>query len=156
MKHMHQEPLLDAAKKRREYLRKKANASGAIVMVCVIGGLTVAGLLGILIQGVLFTPVNSPYRPLGMAVVIIIPSLILVGFINAFKSEVNRARSIIYVPPVREQVAALSADEVLLRGSEPPTATRDELLRAAHPVTASVSRELLRSNQPPVEENIQQ
>ena len=60
--------------------------------------------------------------------------------------EMRRAASISYVPPVREQIAALSAEEVLVRASDPPTATPMELPRAAHEATQTAAEELLRPN----------
>ena len=44
----------------------------------------------------------------------------------------DRLVGLAYVPPVAEQIAALPAEEILLRGSDQPAATPDELLRAAH------------------------
>jgi len=44
------------------------------------------------------------------------------------------------------QLAALPADEILVRASDQPTATPDELLRAAQAATKTNSEELLRAN----------
>ena len=57
---------------------------------------------------------------------------------------IYKARQVPYVPPVRRQTADLPADEILLRGVEEPSATTDELLRAAHTGTTAPSNELLR------------
>jgi len=51
-----------------------------------------------------------------------------------------------YVPPVAEQIAALSADEILLRGSDEPAIGPEELLRAARAGTAEQAEELLRAD----------
>jgi hypothetical protein len=56
------------------------------------------------------------------------------------------ANSLRYVPPVAEQLAALPADEVLLRSSEQPAAAADELLRAAQEGSVTEAVELLRAN----------
>jgi hypothetical protein len=52
-----------------------------------------------------------------------------------------------YVPPVAEQLAALPAEEVLVRASDEPTATPDELLRAASAGVETQADELLRPRQ---------
>jgi hypothetical protein len=56
----------------------------------------------------------------------------------------DRVIALPVVPAVREQIAALPAEEVLLRGAETPVATPDELLRAAREATASAPHELVR------------
>jgi hypothetical protein len=61
-----------------------------------------------------------------------------------WRSSAKAAKAIPYVPPVREQIAALPADEVLLRGSDPPVARPDELLRAARQGTQTGAEELMR------------
>ena len=62
----------------------------------------------------------------------------------------------LYVPPVREQIANLPTKDVLLRGSNLPTASSDGLLRAAHPRTTDSPGELLRANEPPTDEKVPQ
>jgi len=59
------------------------------------------------------------------------------------------AESIIYVPPVRDQIAALPQHAILLRGSEQPTATADELLRATKEPNETPSEQLLRASAMP-------
>ena len=48
---------------------------------------------------------------------------------TALKAQ-NRSVDIPYVPPVAEQIAALPAEDILVRGSDRPAATPEELLRA--------------------------
>jgi hypothetical protein len=52
-----------------------------------------------------------------------------------------------YVPPAREQIADLPADEVLLRGSDQSAASPDELLRSAYWRSPGSSDMLLRADQ---------
>ena len=59
-----------------------------------------------------------------------------------FKS-VTKLEAIPYVPPVAEQLAALPANEILVRGSDEPAAAASELVRPASD-RETVSDELLR------------
>lgn len=68
----------------------------------------------------------------------------VVAFVGCRKAKFRGDR-VAYVPPVREQIAVLPADEVLLRGSDHPAAAPEELLRAAQQVTETASEELLRA-----------
>ena len=57
------------------------------------------------------------------------------------------AERIVYVPPVREQVAALPADAILVRGANQPAAAPGDLLRAAQAGSKTeVAQELLRGS----------
>lgn len=64
-------------------------------------------------------------------------------FARLWRSSATAANTLDYVPPVREQIAVLPADEVLLRGSDEPSATPEELLRAAHGGTVEAGEDLL-------------
>lgn len=69
----------------------------------------------------------------------------LIGAIST-AAQVNRKfEALPCVPPVREQLAVLPADEVLLRGSEMSAAAAAELLRAAHNADNSSDDGLLRA-----------
>jgi hypothetical protein len=57
----------------------------------------------------------------------------------------DEAKDLPYVPPVAEQLAALPANEILLRRSERPIVQRDEFLRAAQAGSTTVTKELLRA-----------
>jgi hypothetical protein len=46
------------------------------------------------------------------------------------RSTIDRVSSMPYVPPVREQISAMAAESVLVRGSAAPADDRGELLRA--------------------------
>ena len=50
-----------------------------------------------------------------------------------------------YAAPVHEQIAALPAEEILVRSSKQPTAAPEELLRAAHAGEVDSAQELLRA-----------
>lgn len=137
----------DAVKKRQDYLRKRAVANtlqlvGAVTTIgC--GLIWLLSLVGI-IAGV--SASLSLLPALLGAGLLALPSLgaatlLASGF---WHSSAEAAKSIPYVPPVHEQLAALPADEVLLRGSRQPAAAPDELLRAADPVPVVSHRELLR------------
>ena len=52
----------------------------------------------------------------------------------------------IHVPLVAEQLAALPAEEILLRGSYQPVAAPDELLRVAHDRAETEAEELVRAH----------
>ena len=60
------------------------------------------------------------------------------------RDRVRKLQSLPYVPPVHEQLTSLPA-EVLLRSSDEPGATPEELLRAARPGAADPAEELLRA-----------
>jgi hypothetical protein len=70
-----------------------------------------------------------------------------VGLVVSFRFR-KEMRKTAYVPPVAEQLAALPADKVFLRGSDQPTATPDELLRAAQARTEVDEESLLRPSEP--------
>jgi hypothetical protein len=61
-------------------------------------------------------------------------------------SSLKEARSLPYVPPVAEQISALPAEKILVRCSNEPTATPEELLRAAQARAEQPAEELLRAD----------
>jgi len=65
------------------------------------------------------------------------------GRIMAVRAKAREA-SLLYVPPVRQQISTLPAEEVLLRGVEAPAAATHDLLRAAQEGAKMGSGELLR------------
>ena len=131
------------AKKRREYLRKKARTG--------IGGTATAGIsigLGLVAALLIFAAVQNIGFSRGNIVLFAFLAFavlaVAVYFGHVSVSSFKEARAIPYIPPVREQIAALPADEVLLRGSDQPAASPVELLRAAHDGTETEAGELLR------------
>jgi hypothetical protein len=61
----------------------------------------------------------------------------------------QKSETLQYVPPAHEQVLTLPAAKVLVRGSDQPAATPDELLRAAHSGTETTSDDLLHPTENP-------
>jgi hypothetical protein len=62
-------------------------------------------------------------------------------------SALKDASAVLYVPPVAEQLAALPAEEILVRGSDQPAASPDELVRASASTEETPTSELLRAEQ---------
>jgi hypothetical protein len=139
----------DGARKRREYLWKKAAAR----LLQAIGGVTTVGcgllwLLALAGTIVAIAVARSPLPSLlaaGLAALVCVGAATLIarGF---WRASAEAAEAIPYVPPVAEQVAALPAKEVLVRGAHQPLDSTDELLRAATPHAAVDAAELLRAN----------
>ena len=69
---------------------------------------------------------------------------LIICFFAALDVFARRLPTISYVPPVSDQIAALPAEETLLRGSDEPAAGPGELLRAAQSGTLQPSKDLLR------------
>jgi hypothetical protein len=133
----------NAAKKRREYLLAKARCK----TIGAVSGLVTLGIiaLAVIIFGLAFscTDVCGALMLAGnVAVLAAIPGAM-------WRKSAKFSASLVYVPPVREQIAAFPAEEVLLRGSEQPTATPEELLRAAQVGSETASEELLRAEHTP-------
>jgi len=145
--------LADLAKKRRENLMKKSRAN---TMLCV-------GFILLLLFGVstLFFGMATLYSLQSLTMSIsspltaIISAIGMTAFccplayffgIRIMKKAGNDMAELRYVPPVRDQLAALPAEEILVRGSGQPAATPEELLRAARAGTADAREELLRAN----------
>ena len=126
----------DITKKRREYLRKKAKV---LVPAFIVGCLSLLLIVFVLkLAGQPGTMSNTQFVAFVLAIVLMVPCTI------AIIASEKKALSIAYVPPVAEQITTLPADEVLLRGSDQPTAKSDELLRAAQPGQELATEELLR------------
>jgi hypothetical protein len=143
----------DPAKRRRTYLQKKGGAGfllTLLVLACV--PFAVIGLLSILefTGGSLRGP-QIPYVPWGIRGSLVLLILLSIGPLVAamrMARRVNRTyTSLPYVPPVRQQIETLSATEVLVRSSNEPTATADELLRAAREGAETEAGELLRASE---------
>lgn len=131
----------DRTKMRREYLWKKEIAYfrlvltiGMFILCCISVRYVVLRLSH---QGTI------PKVVLGVTL-LGVSSLLLVKALSRAKSELVFAVSIPYVPPIHDQIAALPAEEVLLRGSQASPAPQEELLRPAGKVETR-AEELLRS-----------
>ena len=145
----------DAATKRRAYLRKKAavlvlqtctvlvcvgSPIIAVFVICWLAQLGLRPLHDLLVTGV---SLDVPRLPI---VVLVILALLYTAT-RARKQISEKSRLLSYVPPVRKQIAALPAEEVLLRGSDQPGATPEELLRAAQFGGVLPVEELVRAEQ---------
>ena len=139
MSHARKGPAQDAAGRRRDYLRKKAMATIPAVVAGALSVLLVSFLLKLALQR--GTMSDSQFAAFLLFLVLTVPCSIVIVFCE------KKRLSIPYVPPVAEQVAALPADEVLVRASDEPPATPEELLRAAREGTVTVAEDLLRSNE---------
>ena len=145
----------DRAKKRREYLRKKATVLSAlwtariIVVAGVIFSVVMLLWLLVILNYIPYGLFNNDVHGLAAMLLKILLALIFCPAIVAASYFVTRdqskkARAIQHVPPVRNQIDTLPAEELLLRGSTQPTVEPDELLRAANTVTEPNARELLK------------
>jgi len=134
------EPLANLSKERRGYLIANTLYKYSIVGYGLVSGMT--GLLAIVLVGALFIP-NS--RKLPLIVTSLICGALSTACVRLCKHCVNSVRALPYVPPVAEQVAKLPADAVLVRGSDRPSATPEELLRVASESNSRAGEELLRA-----------
>lgn len=148
MDHAHSNQASDPAARRRQYLAKKAGIAVLMVVAVLVGAIGALAFLYYL-----------PYLNLGPlrhlwvgGVSISVPTVLAVGVaFGAFVITTRRAakdlsaksRSIPYVPPIREQIAALPDEVILVRASDQPAAEPGELLRAARSTTATPDAELL-------------
>lgn len=148
----HTDRVKDAGKRRREYVRKLAIALSVIALVCVIGAFAVPAAMAATILAMMLMPksLSDGVRiPLAVLATIGIPTFVLLRVILLYRSQVDKARGIAYVPPVAEQIAALPAESILVRGSEQPAAQPEELLRAAQSGAETEAGELLRAGSKP-------
>ena len=137
----------DAATKRREYLQRKRKIYAAMFAWGLISvGVLVLGVSIIVCTGWLSWFFRRyDVLVLGITLVVLLVLPFLCGFMGAYL-EAGALRNIEYVPPVHKQLAALPADEVLLRSSDQPATEPSELLRAAQEGTGKGAEELLRPN----------
>jgi hypothetical protein len=132
----------DRANKRREYLRKKGLAWIHGSLGLAVAAVFVAAALWML--GVMNSPgYAEAVDGVGLAILALCIGFIIYGSVHC-RDAAKNVKSIPYVPPVREQITALSADEILLRGSDHPVVAPHELLRVAHNRPETDTEELLR------------
>jgi len=129
----------DAAKNRQDYLLAIVGTYG---MLCI--GLGFAVVFGIL---TLVCASMCGEGSIGISfVAMAITGALAFSGIHTIRTANKRAANITYVPPVREQIAVLPAEAILLRSSDQPGATPGELLRAVRAgETADEAGELLRA-----------
>jgi hypothetical protein len=140
MKQTHKDPVKDAAQKRRDYLVAKAKihsiseTSRIAVVIFTIG------------TGFMFLVDFGHFLPTWVVLIAGLLNAVLAAVAYRIMKRADaRAKALTYVPPVAEQIAALPASDVLLRGSEQPIAAPEELLRAAQTGSETASEELLRA-----------
>jgi hypothetical protein len=149
-------PMEDPAKKRREYLLQKSGMVSRVwIYNCAVLGYGALSLC----SGCLFTYcalgpsgfLRESFDPFAYLILASLFALIIVfGFLAWIAAKPSGlssldATSIPYVPPVNQQIAALPADAVLVRGSDEPPTSSDELLRAAREGADAEAAELLRA-----------
>ena len=139
----------DAAAKRREYLRAKVG------MVAIIG---FGAALILAIAFVTLAVISNVFSRMHLmdisimvmcAVFLAIAGVLTYAGVDAVRIAHKQSAALPFVPPVDEQIAALPAVEILVRGSEPPAAQPEELLRAAQRGVETDPTELLRAEQSP-------
>ena len=150
-------PSTNAEQKRREYLQAKASAALLITV-----GSTIAGGSFVLLIMMSLVPAYQQYFTSSVDwsvlpvlnislnswpcfLIFVVTVLVFFGGLGMRRNALKEARRLVYVPPVAEQVAALPAEEILVRGSERPDAAPPELLRAAHSGNIEDANELLRA-----------
>src|SRR5205807_2266285 len=132
------EPVEDREAKRRRYLVRKATANTLAFIGCgtAFCFVLLAVFFAVPFLFLLFLSMNRGGLDAGFAAGYVFGLLVLVGLASLggrlYRTSEQAARFMPYVPPVDDQVAALPAEEVLVRGSAEPTDPSKELLRAAH------------------------
>lgn len=140
--------VVDGARKRRKYLLARA-AVGAmgcsgVGIVIGFGFLTLVCALSIPFVLVLLQLCGPAVLVLCIASTAVNGALTLLG-IRAVREANQRAAEMSYIPPIREQIAALPDEGILLRGSDQPAAVPEELLRPADSGSHTADENLLRA-----------
>ena len=151
----------DAIKKRRDYLRTFVGvyakcALAVVACICFIVGCFygcnyfIDRQLDIQDKSIIWLAIRSLVEFVGATIfaVGLLAAWVGIAILGSVKQD---AEAIPYVPPVHEQIAALPAEDILLRGSDHLEALPGELLRAAQAGTETASEELLRAQQTAVE-----
>ena len=138
MNQMNRSSREDAIKSRQQYVKKKAGAATLLVVAVAMTGYFGVSLV------VQFTPSGRCLpRPLIWWSLLILTSLTFAGC-RMVSFSIGKTKSLTYVPPVHER-AVLRAEEILLRGSSEPSASTDELVRAAMFNVTTPETDLLRA-----------
>jgi len=141
------EPVKDLVKRRREYLGVQAGLGTqgcAGLIICVGFGLLAFAGIPLSLTVILSSQSDGTSLEVFTIFLTAIAGFISVIGYRTVKSAGDKSRKIPYVPPVRAQIAALPAEEVLIRASDKPPATPEELLRAAQAGREQRAEELLR------------
>ena len=139
-------PSEDVDEKRREYednfaITQGKSVCGEFVMVL----FAIAALWNL--SRFAMSLFNRHYFDLKSLGCVLLFALVAAGGWVIGLDNTRKAKSIPYVPSVADPLAALPADEILLRGSNQPSVRPDELLRPAQVGTETAPEELLRAQQ---------
>jgi len=131
--------------KRIHYIFRKLTANTLTVTAIVLGALAFAAvLLGTILCAIFITEQSLISPMLLLPLMIAVPALVILKVMEVCNAQAQKARAIAYVPPVREQVARLPSEDVLVRASDQPV-DHQELLRGATAQPAAEADELLHS-----------
>lgn len=149
MSQAYRDQVREAKRRRQHYLDDKGEAHTRIFV-----GILAAVIFGLLAFGMVYIATlphscyPTPCRPSAVTLTLaglcaLLPgTLALTGVFLTF-AGVKESIALPYVPPVREDIGSLPAEEILVRGSEQPAAAPEEMLRAAES-GAIAPEELLR------------
>ncbi len=122
-------PPLDPAAARRDYLLAKRTVYASIP-ISVAVTLAVLGGCGVIINGL---RTEREEKEVATAILMLcLPAAAIIAYIGwrSVRRKVAEIAAMPYVPPGHEQIAALPAEEVLVRGSDAPVAGSEELVKA--------------------------
>ena len=146
MKQAQRVPMEDGAEKRRKYLQTIVGARtlGCIGWTLIVGFVLPTMLLA---AGAVVSIIVG--HDIGLSIFCLVltlfPGAMVYLGVQGIRNANKMADDNLYVPPIREQIADLRADEILLRGSDQPAALPVELLRAAREGAETEAEELLRA-----------
>jgi hypothetical protein len=152
MNEAHREPIEDLAKRRRGYLAEVGTATAATAVAAIGSVIAFVSSLAIPFSWSLrlFSHPRPPEEAYGLEInPATVTALVIIGAITVIccrlcLGSAKSADTVVHVPPVQQQIAALHPDEVLVRGSSGPAVAPRELLRAARTGVESQTDELLR------------
>lgn len=146
MKQAQRVAMEDGAEKRRKYLQTivEAKTLGCIGWIFMVGfGLpTLLLAAGSVVSGILGHDITPTI--VGLVLALFLGGMAYLGF-HCIGNANKMADDNLYVPPIREQIANLPSNQILLRGSEQPAALPGELMRAVHAGDSNSEEELLRA-----------
>jgi len=138
MNQTHIDRVREARKKRREYVAKKASLSFyryfGVLLAVIFGGLT------------LLYAIDDWNTDTAHLIRLTLFAVVFRFGVWYWTSCTAEAKALPFVPPVAKQIAALPANEILVRGSDGPISAPEELLRAAHTGIGEQANELLRAD----------
>jgi len=138
----------DVVKKRREYLWLKTETHGLSFFGSAIAAVSVLASAAMIYLGLRLL-LNAGVSADLLFCLFFLSMTLSLGVLGVWlwRPSSKRANALAYVPPVAEQIAAMPAEEILVRGSEEPSAAPGELLRAARTGAETEAGELVRASQ---------